>query len=223
MMKKIFLFSLLVFLSTIIQAQSFEGKIVFNVTINGIDDPQASAMLPKEATAYFKGTKSRMEMSLMMGMKNVTITDGATNKSTTLMDLMGNKYAIDNSTDKTTEESKKLYESAKVSITNEKKKIAGYTCTKAIVEFPSLTSKGQTEKIEMWFTKELSLNKSYANGPMSKIDGSVLEFNINQGAFVMNLSAKEVLKQNVSDELFIVPSNYKIMTADELKKSLGGQ
>jgi len=221
-MKKIILFSLIVFLGTIINAQTFEGKIVFTVAINGIDDPQASAMLPKEATAYFKGSKSRMEMSMMMGMKNVTITDGATNKSITLMDLMGSKYAIDNSTDKNTEESKKLYESAKVEITSEKKKIAGYSCTKAIVEFPSQTNKGQTEKIEMWFTKELSLNKSYASGPMSKIDGSVLEFNINQGAFVMNLSAKEVVKQDVAKELFIVPSDYKIMTADELKKALGG-
>ena len=221
-MNRIFLLTCLVVLSINLFAQSFEGKIVFEMSFPDFKDPQMAAMLPKEAVAYFKNNQSRMEMNMMMGMKNSTISDGIKKTSVTLIDLMGQKYAIENSASNDAEQ-KKLKESTKVSITRDKKMIAGYMCTKALVEIPNPENAKELIKMDMWFTKELSINKNYMNGPIEKIDGSVLEFSLDQSGMKINLSAKEVLKQPVSDDLFLIPSGYKRMSSAELMKMMGGK
>ena len=221
-MKRIFLFACIISLSINLFAQSFEGKIVFEMSFPDFKDPQMAAMLPKEAVAYFKNSQSRMEMNMMMGMKNATISDGLKKTSVTLMDLMGQKYAIENSgSDEVMQ--KKMMESTKVSITSDKKMIAGFLCTKALVEIPNPENEKELIKMDMWFTKDLSINKNYMNGPMEKIDGSVLEFSINQTGMKINLTAKEVLKQPVSDDLFLIPSEYKHMSSADLMKMMGGK
>jgi GLPGLI family protein len=181
-----------------------------------------AALLPKEAVAYFKNNQSRMEMNMMMGMKNATISDGLKKTSITLMDLMGQKYAVENNASNDAEQ-KKVMESTKVSITAEKKMIAGYMCTKALVEIPNPEKAKELIKMDVWFTKDLSINKNYMTGPIEKIDGSVLEFSLNQSGMKINFSAKEVLKQPVSDDLFLIPSGYKRMSSAELMKMMGGK
>lgn len=221
-MKRIFLFACIISLSLNLFAQSFEGKIVFEMSFPDFKDPQMAALLPKEAVAYFKNNQSRMEMNMMMGMKNATISDGLKKTSITLMDLMGQKYAVENNASNDAEQ-KKVMESTKVSITAEKKMIAGYMCTKALVEIPNPEKAKEWIKIDMWFTKDLSINKNYMNGPIEKIDGSVLEFSLNQSGMKINLSAKEILKQPVSDDLFLIPTGYKRMSSAELMKMMGGK
>ena len=221
-MKRIFLFACIISLSINLFAQSFEGKIVFEMSFPDFKDPQMAALLPKEAVAYFKNNQSRMEMNMMMGMKNATISDGLKKTSITLMDLMGQKYAVENNASNDAEQ-KKAMESTKVSITGDKKMIAGYMCTKALVEIPNPENAKELIKMDMWFTKDLSINKNYMNGPIEKIDGSVLEFSLNQSGMKINLSAKEVLKQPVSDDLFIIPTGYKRMSSADLMKMMGGK
>lgn len=221
-MKRILLLCVMVLMGLQLFAQSFEGKIVFEISLVGVTDPQMQAMMPKETVAYFKKNKSRMEMSMMMGMKNVTISDGDTKSAVTLMDMMGQKYAIVNDGKSNTPEQSKMLEDTKVEITKETKKIAGYTCTKAIITVPAGGKIKEASKMEVWYTKELSMNKGYVSGPMSKIEGSALEFSIKQSGMDIKLTARDVLKQPVSDELFIVPTDYKKMTQEELMKTFGG-
>ena len=220
-MKKLLLLSFLLFGGLSLVAQSFEGKIVFEISFPDFKDPQMAAMLPKESVAYFKKNKSRMEMNMMMGMRNVTISDGNAKSSVTLMDIMGQKYVIENK--EVTPDQKRIEQDSKVTVTKEKKKIAGYLCTKAVVEMPITADSKEVTKMEMWFTKDLSFNHDFVSGPMNKIDGSVLEFDIKQSGMNMKLTAKEIVKQAVSDEQFIVPAEYKKMTPEELKKALGGR
>ena len=221
-MKRIFLFACIISLSINLFAQSFEGKIVFEMSFPDFKDPQMAALLPKEAVAYFKNNQSRMEMNMMMGMKNATISDGLKKTSITLMDLMGQKYAVENNASNDAEQ-KKAMESTKVSITADKKMIAGYLCTKALIEIPNPEKAKELIKMDVWFTKDLSINKNYMNGPIEKVDGSVLEFSLNQSGMKINLSAKEILKQPVSDDLFLIPSVYKRMSSAELMKMMGGK
>jgi GLPGLI family protein len=220
-MKKLLLLSVLLFAGFTLSAQNFEGKIVFEISFPEFSDPQMAAMLPKEAVAYFKKSKSRMEMNMMMGMRNVTISDGVAKSSVTLMDIMGQKYAVESK--EVNPDQKKMVEEAKVTVAKEQKKIAGYLCTKAVIEMPVSSTSKEITKMEMWFTKDLSFNPDFVGGPMSKIDGSVLEFEIKQSGMNMKLSAKEVVKQPVSDELFVVPTAYKKTTPEELKKAMGGR
>ncbi len=221
-MKKILVFQFLLFIGMTLSAQSFEGKILFEVSFLNLPDPQMASMFPNEAVSYFKNNKSRMEMSMMMGSRTVTISDGNTKSAVTLMDLMGQKYAIDNSSSKTSEEQKKMMDATTVTITNETKKIAGYTCKKAIIVILPTASNKDTLNMEMWFTNELSINKNFVASSMNKIDGAVLEFTIKQNKMDIKLSAKSVVKQSVEDSLFLIPADYKKTTSEEMMKSMGG-
>lgn len=221
-MKNFIITCLLLLQVTGIIAQNFEGKIVFSIQFPSMNDPQTAAMLPKEAVAYFKGTKSRMEMNMMMGMKNVTIGDGATGISTVLMDMMGQKYAITSDNSDKAEDAKELEKKTKVTITNETKMIAGYKCTKALVEFPDAKDDKKTQQISLWFTKDLVTYNNYGAGPMRKIEGAVLEFSMGEGMQAMILSAKEVVAQAVDAQKFVIPEGYKKMTQEEMQKMMGG-
>ncbi len=219
-MRIIFSILFIAFNALALMAQPFEGKITFGISFPSIDDPQTMAMLPKEATTYLKGDKSRMEMNMAMGMKQVTISDISKNQTVSLMDMMGQKYAIEVENDP--EESKKMEEKVKVKNTKDKKKIAGYECNKAIISYPNPEKEGEEVEMTVWFTKDLKASKGFISGPMSKIDGAILEFNVEQGAMSMILSAKDVKEQEVKDDMFVVPAEYKKMTQEELKKMMGG-
>ena len=212
------LWGMLLLLSTLtVTAQKFEGKIVFKMTYDKLD-AQTQSMMPTESSAYYKDGYSRIEMSMGMGMKNVTITNPKENKTVVLMDMMGQKYAITPSADDA--ESKKQLEQTTVTIGKETQMIAGYKCTKAIVEAPS-KEKG-TQKMEVWFTKELSIPNGQANGPMSKIEGAILKYTIEQGPVQITMTADKVTKEPVADEKFVVPADYKVVTQEELMKAMGG-
>jgi GLPGLI family protein len=135
--------------------------------------------------------------------------------------MMGMKYAIKNKMEDSDPGAKKLMDDAKVTKTAESKTIAGYKCTKTIVEFKDKS--GKISKIDIWSTKDLPFSAKGQDGPLSKVEGAALEFTLSQGPITMTLIAREVLQEKVSDDKFTVPSDYKEMSMDELKKMTGGR
>jgi GLPGLI family protein len=221
-MKTIFsIITLFIFTTTLFAQPLVEGRIIFDIKVGKEIDPQMASMMPKEASAWFKKGKSRFEMNLMMGAKNTTITDEATKTSIMLMDAMGMKYVVRNKWDETDADAKKAMEDAKVTVTKETKIIAGYNCNKTIVEFNGKS--GKTSKFDIWSTKDLAFTTKGQQGPTSKVEGAALEFTIDQGPISMTLTAREVRKEAVSDDKFIVPTDYKEMSMDELLKMTGGR
>lgn len=194
-------------------AQEFEGKINFSITYAANVDEQIKEAGPKEALMYFSSDKTRIEMQMGMGMKNVTISDMKEKQSIVLMDMMGQKIAM-----KTPIEDDKVDGKTTVEVTSQSKKIAGYSCKKAIITTPD----AEGGKLEVWFTKDLAVNKGYLKGPMKQIDGAVLEYSIKQGGMEFTLSATDVQRQKVDSKLFTIPEGYTMMDQNDLMKSLGG-
>jgi GLPGLI family protein len=140
------------------------------------------------------------------------------------MDMMGQKYAIvSDMEDDSEKEAKELADKAKVNVTSETKKIAGFNCKKAIVTYQDPNQDNKEVSMTLWFTEELEADKGYMTGPMSKIKGAVLEYSIDQGVMSMVLSATSVTKEAVADQLFVAPPEYKQMTQEELQKMMGGR
>jgi len=213
--------ALFLYASTLLAQPLAEGRIVYDIKLGKETDPQMASMMPKEAFSWFKKGKSRFEMTMMMGMKSTTITDDAAKTSVVLMDMMGNKYAIKSKVDEPNPEAKKVMDDAKVTQTTETKVIAGYKCTKSIIDIKDKS--GESSQFEIWTTKELAFSGQGQEGPLSKVDGAALEFSIAQGPITMTLTARIVSKEAVSDDKFIVPKDYKEMSADDFKKSMGGR
>jgi GLPGLI family protein len=203
-------------------AQDFEGKIEFEIKNEEKSDPKMSMMMPKKSSMFVKNGNIRMEMDMAMGMKSASITDGKTGNTTTLMDLMGQKYAI--SSNKDDAFMKKQQEKMKVSVTqtDEKKTIAGYTCQKAIVSFTDTISTSETS-LTVWYTKDLNFGNKHVQGPFASIEGSMLEYSISQSGFGMQFTAIKVIQEKVDDAKFEIPTEYKRMTQEEMMRMFGGR
>ncbi|MCF8308991.1 MAG: hypothetical protein K9I68_08290 [Bacteroidales bacterium] len=195
--------------------KSFEGKVKYDITYpeSSISEAQRQ-QLPSSITLYLKGDKVMTEMITGMFTRK-TIKDVEQKKTTTLLEVMGQKYAIE----KSEEEIKKQLEEKgepEVNITDETKEIAGYTCQKAVVKPEN------GDKNNVYFTSEIGSSKMNFDSPTyRKINGLPLDYEMKTDMFTMKLTATEVEKTDVSDDNFKISDDYKKVSEEELQNILG--
>lgn len=195
--------------------KSFEGTIKYSITYPESSIPEAQKQqLPGNLTLYIKGNMVKSEMITGMFTRK-TIKDAEQQKATTLLDIMGQKYAIE----QTKEDIRQQIEEQgkpKVTVTAKDKKIAGYDCKKAIVK-----SENEDEQT-IYFSPEIGNASLNFDSPVyQQIDGIPLEYQMKNNMFTMRLSAKEVTKKKISDDNFVIPDDYKKVTQEELQNMLG--
>lgn len=195
--------------------KSFEGKIKYEITYPESSMPEAQQQrLPSNLTLYIKGNKVKSEMITGMFTRK-TIKDAKEKKATTLLEIMGQKYAIE----QTPEDIQKQIEEQgkpKVAITDETKEIAGRTCKKAIV-----TSEDGDEQ-NIYFSPDIGKASLNFDSPAYKqINGIPLEYQMKTNMFTMKLTAAEVEEIKVSDDTFAIPNDYQKVTQEELQNMLG--
>ncbi len=201
-------------------AKEFSGVITYKINYEGeMLNDQMKSMMPKTMTLTVKGNKAKVEMITGMG-KTINITNGDEHTTTTMMDMMGKKYAFRS----TTEEINKDMEGSdniNVEYTNDTKDILGYTCKKAIIHM-----KGEDEgDMTVYYTSELGGKELNFDNPQFKdIDGLMLEYEIAnpKAGFTMHFIATNVEKKKVSDKEFAIPDDYEVKTRDEIKTMFGG-
>jgi GLPGLI family protein len=204
------------------EPKDFSGIVIYNISYDNADvDPQMMAMMPKTLKMMIKGGKTRTEMSMGGMGTNVNIFDSETNSGVMLMDMMGQKFAMELSADDIEEELEEGPD-VKVDVTSETKEIAGYICKKAIVKV--LKDNGSVEaEMEVYFTDELGSGAINSNEPMFKdIDGVMLEYSIKEENITMKMTAVSVDKKKLSDSEFEIPEGYKKVTEEELQNMFGG-
>lgn len=199
--------------------RAFEGMITYKITYpdNKFTESQM-AMFPKILTVSVKGEKSRTDIQTGMG-NTIEISDYTSKTKTTLLDMMGQKYAIRSSW---AEIQKEMAAEPKgqVQVTGETKMIAGYRCKKAIV---TANDKGTKLTYEVYYSSELGPKSSNFDKPMyTDIDGVLLEFSMKTPQFTMKFTATSVEKKSISPKEFEIPSDYTITTREELKSKFGG-
>jgi GLPGLI family protein len=195
-----------------------EGKVVYDITYPDTDMPdEQMAMMPTESSMFFKGTQSRVEMKMGMGMNQVVLFDNKNKVMTMLMDMMGSKTAVKMTEEDLKKQKEKTGKSDyQIKVTDETKDVAGYKCKKAIVT----TKDGGT--FDLYFTDQITFKNGDWASEFKGVDGFPLQYKITQGEMTMQLTAKTVSKEKVDDALFTVPSDYKYMTQEEMMKMYGG-
>ncbi|MBC8485691.1 MAG: hypothetical protein H8D45_06590 [Bacteroidetes bacterium] len=204
------------------RGKEFKGIIVYNITYtDGELDPTVLSMMPKTMKVLIKDHMSCSEMK--MGMVNtITIYNSEEKKAITLIDLMGQKYAMQISPEDIEEEIEKSPEVG-VEVTDETKEIAGYTCKKAIIK---IKEKGTEEEKEhyVYYTDELGSGAMNYNNPIFKdIKGVMLEYAMVEDNVSMKFTAISVDKKNISDKEFEVSEGYRVVTKSEFESMFGGQ
>ncbi|MFI5221253.1 MAG: DUF4412 domain-containing protein [Bacteroidia bacterium] len=224
MKKTFFLFVTLVVSFQVYAQKLKEGLVEFEITYPEMtsDMKDMEGMLPKAMTVFFKNEKSRAEMQTVMG-TTVNIGNSITKESILLLDMMGKKIAMKINEDSLMNDPKGLknaYPDLKITQTTETKMIAGYTCRKAIVTY---TESGKPEHIDCFYTDELPMMSLGSDRKMFKgIKGFLMEFSMKQGGMTMKIKAKTISSKKVSDDKFMVPSDYQVVTQEQLQEVMMG-
>ncbi|MEI6174247.1 MAG: DUF4412 domain-containing protein [Bacteroidota bacterium] len=224
MRKSLYAFSFVLFIALFssyagMSGKPFEGVITFKITYPDSKFSESQlAMFPKVLTVSIRGTKSRTDLQ-MSGMNTVEITDYNDKTKVALLNMMGQKYAIKQTT---AEIEKEMADAGKstVELSEETKVIAGYTCKKAII---TTNEDGVKSSYEVFYSGELGSKMANFDNPMYKdIDGVLLEFLMKNRDVNMKFTAVSVEKKSLPAKDFEVPSDYVPTTQDELKSKFGG-
>ena len=197
-----------------IQAQSFEGKIVYSISYKDLpaEMAQMSSMLPSNQVIWIKGNKSRFEQVMDQG-STIVITDATAGSSTVLMDLMGTKYKLDIPKD----EMEKLateQEVPEIKYVDGTREIAGYTCHKAEVNMV-----GFDGVATFYYTEEIPPVKVQGMESL-QLKGMFMAYEFSANGMTMNIEVTNIDKGSVADSKFQVPSGYTEMP-DEMKSMMG--
>jgi len=195
-MRKIFLL-LTVIACTNIHAQVAEGTIKYTMELEG-----GFSMGPNVSTIiYFKKDKSLTEMNTpVYTMKTLNDNNGML----LLMNANGNKF-YQRKTKAEIDKDRLTGKTATpvIEATKQKKMILGYECIKSYLTVPV---KGANSKIGLWHTAKISpitadlgvLTRDMAK----KINGAVLEINIEEGPIKSTIRAVEISVKPVPESVF---------------------
>jgi len=195
------------------KAAAFNGKVTYEITYPDAEiDPAMAGQLPTEMTVVIAGNKHKTEMITGM-MSNIVIIDDETKKAVILLDIMGMKYAIRSSKE---EMQANQEEKPVIKITDETKEIAGYTCKKVQV-----TDAEGDETMEVWVTEDIMGDYENWGGAFPGVKGLAMEYVTDNNGMKMQMTVKSVSKGKFKDKDFLIPSDYKEVTREELREIFG--
>ena len=205
---------LTLFLSLYSRAQGPSGYIKYNMSYaESSMTKEELEMMPAETEMWFKGDLVKLRMPMGMGMQSDVLI--LKDKVVLLMDLMGNKLAMESTKAEVEKENSDTKKAVVKLIAGETKNIAGFDCKKAMLSTP-----GEKDMM-VWYSDKIKSNGSWYF-QMSEIKGFPLEFSMKTGEMSVRMTAKEVRMENVGDTEFAVSSDYKLMTQADMMKMMGG-
>ena len=211
-MKNITILILFILISNVFFSQKFQGTITYSIDYDlpEIMEPQRS-MLPSEMKTYCKKSSSRVEQKTAMG-DQIVISNINTGESTLLMNMMGQKMAIEiGNQDKDENES-----TPNIVYLEDSKTIAGYLCKKATYTV-FIEEQQDSMTMDLYYTSEIP---SIYNAQFNQLNGLPLEYTINTQGMSMTFEAINVELNKQSKSLFEIPKEYEIISLEAFKKMM---
>lgn len=210
-----------VFTAITVSAQISEGHVKYSIEMTSDNPEMAMGIAMMQGSTldlYFKGTKSRSEMTMGSLMTTVVISDADKKESLTLMSGMMGNTAYRSSIEDEAEESEETPD-MEITVTEETKVILGYTCKKAI-----MTDEEGNESV-FWVTEEIEANKEGQTMLNNKIPGFPLQMEVLTNGMTMSITALEFAKKIKDKKLFdmVIPDGYTETTQEELMQEFEGQ
>lgn len=188
-----------------------EGTIDFKATVVDENSPMAG-FAPSSAIVNFKNNNLQVEMSVMGVLNTSFISKPQDLTLTQMVKFFDIKSACIQSEKDLTEENKD-YE-IKFEETKETKLIAGYNCKKVIAHMV----KNPAEVFDVYYTTDLGKDSINCVGPYKGIKGMLMQYRLKKLGLELCFTATSVKKAEINDEVFEIPSYYKIVTRPEMDK-----
>jgi len=100
--------------------------------------------------------------------------------------------------------------------TDETKEILGFHCRKADISFPD-----SDYTYSVYYTNDFNIKNPNSTNPYKKIEGVLMEFELNMYYFRLHFSADKFLPVTKNDMNFSIPKNYKELSRDQMCRLLG--
>jgi hypothetical protein len=216
---KISILQLLLANSALAQQKQAGGIIKFGVTypMLSADMQQVQSMLPKEMTLYFKGSKSRLEMQGANLGNMITLTDTLSDSTFILVDFGGQKRAIVSTKADNMNMPKPQVTVDRVAST---KQILGYSCNKAVV---NVKQGNESYSFEAYYTTKLpAIALQTTDFELKELNGMLLEYSVDKNGIKMTFTAKSIVNDIPSEELFLIPEGYLITPIQAIQQLMQG-
>lgn len=193
---------------------SDEGAIVYEVIF---DEQEKSSnpvigLLPTEMTLYFKDNSSKTMIEGFMGMFiTAYISNCETKKNSILFKVMADRHYCQTDFGEASL-GFDPFDGLIIEETTESTDIIGLKANKVNVSFEN----SDIEPFDVYYTKDVKVHNPNWNNPYKEIDGVLLDFRVKMKGITMHLKAKELKKQEISPDIFIIPEGYKEVSPDEL-------
>lgn len=197
----------------------FTGTIIYDVSAQGNIPDIAKSMMPTVMTYQFSTDKQSMALNFQMAQQK-TICDPETNMARVLMNILGQKFVINQTAADLDNLRKQEGETIGVKETNETKTIAGYPCKKTVITKKTKDGKENTSNIYSTSAIDVSKFKSFSAIP--EIKGFPLEFSMKSGSLEFKVVARSITRETIPASEFEVSSDYKPMSVADLQKFFGG-
>ncbi len=187
-----------------------EGRVDYKVDVKAMDPTMASFMENMSMVVYFNPDQIRVEFNMGLLGTSITVVNGKTNQYLTLMNMMGNKLAINEAPPE--EETSWKLQPADVT-----KTIAGFPCRKSIL-------KNDQVSMVYYVTDQISSPKVKTQLQLEKLDGFPLQIEMSQGGNSFFMIATKVSSEPVEQAKFsvAVPAGYELHSQEEMFQMLGG-
>lgn len=210
-MNRYLLFLLLVLLSgsAPLNAQDFtEGRILYDITFPELDMDEATrGSLPRESVVYVKGDLTRTDLNVGPRMSSTSIYNYKSGEVTALTEFMDSKTYIVMTPGKgpvPAQNNNQLTVFA-----SDRKTIAGFECKRAVMKNKDNVSSN------LYYTDRIKARLA-VNVQFPGVDGFPMEFMVDQNGLKMMFSVRQVIQEPVSDSVFSIPSDYRLVTPNDL-------
>jgi hypothetical protein len=189
-----------------------QGVIEYSVLYVSNKSSIPTNLLPKKVILKFTAHKSITTIDGFMGMFCFSnITDYRKYTNTMMLKVMDNKYYYPGPK----YEPPFFFDALKeinIKFINETKIIAGLNCKKAIISGKNTNQPA----IEVYYTEQLKIKNPNKSNPFSQINGVLIQFNIKMNNIEMHLLATKFRNENIPDELFKVPKEYRKVSKEKM-------
>jgi len=198
------------------QRKITSGRIDYKITyLNTNLDVKTLELLPKEMKLLFDEKQAVNNIEGLLGFYKLdAITDFHTRKCSTLLKVFDKHYLFKGRRDEMMCCFDAM-EEMEIRITEEKKTIAGFECTKALALLPSA---GDT--IIIYYTNDIELKHPNATNPYREINGVLMEFELKLLYLKMRFTAEDYQSQTAEIGQAIFPKNTRFISRDQMTKLL---
>lgn len=203
--------------NTLFKSGISEGKIEYEISYPNI--PQENfilELLPKTMITTFVDNNYRSDIIAGMGIFKTSIICSEDNENLIhSIKMLKTKYASELS-EKDFESFNPEFNDVEITLTNDTKKIAGYSCKSADV----LVEGDSTWNFKVFYTDEINIRKSNAHTPFKQINGVLMEYQFLSNNILMNFIATKIIAKEVDAEAVQLEDGYEMVSPTVLKEEI---